>query len=87
MKPDGARLKLKILLICCFHMRAPARKSTGYLKKYALKEVEAFEDIYFILKRKGRRRVNPATLPTHLENVYNWAYWDQMVNQSNASIF
>ena len=45
------------------------------------------EGIYFIIKRKGRHRFDPATLQTHLQNINNWVYWDQMVNQCNDSIF
>ncbi len=57
------------------------------MRKYVLKELGGLEGVYYILKRKGRRRFNPATLQAHQENLNNWSYWDLMVNRSDDSIF
>lgn len=57
------------------------------MRKYVLKEFTGQEGVYYILKRKGRRRLDPATLPVHQDNLNNWSYWDLMVNRSDNSIF
>jgi len=62
-------------------------KFSFYLRKYVLKELDAIDDAYYILKRKGNHRFDPATLQVHRQNLYNWSYWDQLVNGYSDSIF
>jgi len=58
-----------------------------YLRKYVLNEIEQTEGIYYIIKRKGRRRIDLKVLNRHRENLNNWQYWDKLINQSKDSIF
>jgi ubiquinone/menaquinone biosynthesis C-methylase UbiE len=46
-----------------------------------------YDGIYYILKRKGKKRVDLKALQEYKQNLSDWKYWDQLINGSADSIF
>lgn len=55
-------------------------KFSFYLKEHVLKKHPTFEGVFYIKRRKGKKRLNLKTLRSYRENLFNWNFWNKLIN-------
>lgn len=46
-----------------------------------------YDGIYYIIKRKGKKRLDMKALRDYKKNLSDWKYWDQLINGSADTIY
>jgi len=62
-------------------------KLSIYIKKYILEEMDCAKGIYYILKRKGKKRLSIESLQDYQRNLLNESYWHDLINKSKETFY
>ena len=59
-------------------------KMSFYLKENVLEQLENLNGVYYILRHKGKTRLNINKLTEYRDNLNNFSYWNKIINGNNS---
>lgn len=62
-------------------------KLSLYLKKHWLKPIHELPGIFYITRRKGKKRLDVSRLDQIKKNLYNWEYWEYLINKDGEGLY